>query len=82
MFLLLINIVKKNIQILENKSKKTKVVSNKCKKKEILNKWFILNIENPYPCKQTKIDLATKTNTSIDYINEWFKYQRKKLKKF
>lgn len=55
---------------------------SKIEKNEILYKWFILNIEHPYPCRQTKKELAARTSMSIDYIDEWFKYQRKKLKNF
>ena len=50
--------------------------------KAILNRWAISNIENPYPCNQTKLMLATQSELTIGQIDNWFKlFRHRKLKK-
>lgn len=45
---------------------------------KILKDWILTNIENPYPSKQVKKDLAESTGLSIEQVNTWFKHTRRK----
>lgn len=43
---------------------------------KILKLWFNEHIENPYPSKEEKVMLASKTNLTLRQINNWFVNQR------
>jgi hypothetical protein len=46
---------------------------------EVLNKWLILNIENPMPDKAIKKILSKQTGLTVRQINQWFSYKLKKI---
>lgn len=64
-----------------NERFKSRSKSNKKTKEqlEILNKWLVLNIENPKPDRYTKRMLMLETGLTIKQINNWFTFKLKKL---
>ena len=40
--------------------------------KHILNQWIALNLDNPFPSRTTKQELASKTNLTYKQITKWF----------
>ena len=47
----------------------------------ILNEWLTDNLGFPYASKQTKQELAEKTNLTINQVSRWLKWRREYLKK-
>jgi hypothetical protein len=47
----------------------------------ILTKWLLDNSISPYASRATKIELAQKTNLSIDQVTSWLNEARKKKRK-
>jgi len=48
--------------------------------KEILNEWFLNNLQHPYPTEDAKIFLTIKTKLSVHQIDNWLKKERLKYK--
>lgn len=64
---------------LQNVGKVQKYKTKTSEQLEILNKWFITHITNPFPDRSTKLDLAYKTGLTYRQVSQWFNYQNKKL---
>jgi len=47
---------------------------------KILCKWFLSNLQDPFPNDNTKLILSSETNLKIEQINSWFKYTRQKMR--
>lgn len=47
---------------------------------KILQEWYEQNKEKPYASKQTRIELAQKTNLSVKSVSNWLRNKRKNKK--
>lgn len=72
-----------NMEILNKedpkKDKSRKFLSNEAL--SILRKWFLDNINHPYPNYKEKVFLQNKTKLTMDQIQNWFTNSRKRLLK-
>ncbi|XP_042239443.1 uncharacterized protein LOC121877683 [Homarus americanus] len=45
-----------------------------------LGRWFITHFTHPYPCKDQKDQLATRTNMTRNQVSEWFGNMRRRIR--
>lgn len=49
--------------------------------KELLERWFTDNVENPYPTMKQKEELARVCNMNMNSVNNWFGNKRMRIKR-